>query len=119
MLIFQSPIASLSPANVEVITDGNLANVEININFIGFIGSNPATYTNRSFGVPGIKNNISIISSIFFGFWNNLLFSILETFFSSQKSYTNFLPNFLTNKYIVIDIIAADTIINTVPQSPP
>lgn len=59
MLIFQSPTASLSPTNVEIITDGNLANVEIKINFIGFIGNNTATYTNKSFGVPGIKNNTS------------------------------------------------------------
>ena len=68
ILIFQSPIAKFSPASVEVITDGNLANVDININLLGFIGNRPDTYTNKSFGVPGNKNNIRSIISIFLGF---------------------------------------------------
>ena len=47
-----------APASVDVIIDGNLANVEIATNFDAFIGSNPPIYTNKSFGVPGIINNI-------------------------------------------------------------
>ena len=45
-----------------------LNNVDININLIGFSGNNPATYTNKSLGVPGIINSIAIIISIFLGF---------------------------------------------------
>ena len=71
---------------VDDITEGNLAKVDININLSGFIGNNAAIYTNKSFGVPGIKNNIIIIHSIFLGFLNILLFSIFFTFSSSQKS---------------------------------
>ena len=49
----------------------------------------------------------------------SVLSAILAIFFSLQKSYTNFLPNFLTRKNIDVDIIQADIIINTVPHSPP
>ena len=51
-------------------------NIAITINLLGFIGSNPAKYVNKSFGVPGSKNRINIIYSICFGCVNNLLFSI-------------------------------------------
>ena len=67
-LIFQSPFAKFAPTIVEDITDGNLANVEIHINLIGFNGNNPAIYTNKSFGVPGNINNMTMIISIFLGF---------------------------------------------------
>ena len=60
-LSFQFPFSKLAPANVEDITDGNLANVDISINSVGFIGSNAAIYVSKSFGVPGIKNNIKSI----------------------------------------------------------
>lgn len=65
---FQSPTAIFAPANVDDITDGNLASVDITINLVGFIGNSPAMYTNKSFGVPGNKNSINIIISIFLGF---------------------------------------------------
>ena len=52
------PCNSLSPAIVDDITDGSLTNVDISMNFNGLIGSRPPIYTNKSFGVPGIKNNI-------------------------------------------------------------
>ena len=68
ILIFQSPTASCEPARVDVTTEGNLANVEIKINICGFIGNNPDTYTSKSLGVPGIKNNTNIIISIPAGF---------------------------------------------------
>lgn len=51
MLFFQSPLAKFAPANVDEITEGNLANVDISINLNGFIGNNPAIYTSKSFGV--------------------------------------------------------------------
>ena len=62
------PLNIFSPAIVDEITDGSLANVDIKTNRYGFIGKSPAMYTNKSFGVPGIKNNINIIHSIFLGF---------------------------------------------------
>ena len=111
-LIFQSPLIKLSPANVEDTTEGNLAKVDISINLSGFIGNNPAIYTSKSFGVPGTINNIIIIHSIFFGFFNNLLFSIFFTFSSSQMSYTNLLPSFLTKKNIAVVMIHTDIVIN-------
>lgn len=49
---------------------------EISINLSGLIGNKPAIYTNKSFGVPGIRNRINIIISIFLGLLNDLLFSI-------------------------------------------
>ena len=119
MLNFQSPATKLSPANVDDITDGNLANVEISINLSGFRGSNPAIYTSKSFGVPGIKNNINIIHSIFLGFWNNLLCSILSILSLLQKLYTNFLPHFLTAKNTIVVIINTDNVININPPIPP
>ena len=45
-----------APTIVEVITDGNLTSVAININLNGFTGKSPPIYTNKSFGVPGKKN---------------------------------------------------------------
>ena len=63
--IFKSPFAIFAPAIVDEITEGNLANVDISMNLIGFSGNKPATYTNKSYGVPGIINSIAIISSIF------------------------------------------------------
>ena len=42
--------------------------MDITINLVGFIGNSPAMYTNKSFGVPGNKNSISIIISIFLGY---------------------------------------------------
>ena len=74
--IFQFPFINVAPAYVDDIIDGNLASVAITINLLGFIGSNPAKYVNKSFGVPGSKNRINIIYSICFGCVNNLLFSI-------------------------------------------
>lgn len=68
---------TLLPAKVEEITEGKRANVEIIKNLEARIGSNPAIYTNKSFGVPGIKKSISKIISILSGLENNLLFSIL------------------------------------------
>lgn len=56
-IIIQFPYSILLPTIVEDIIDGNLANVDINKNSIGFIGSNPPIYTNISFGSPGIKND--------------------------------------------------------------
>ena len=109
----------MSPANVEVIIDGNLANVDIKTNLTGFNGNNPAKYTSKSLGVPGIKNKMNIINSIFFGFSNNLFFSIFSKFFLLQKLYTNFLPNFLTNRNIDSEIKKQDIIINKVPHKPP
>ena len=62
----QFPAIKLLPAIVDDTIEGNLANVEMSKNFIGFIGNNPPIYTNKSFGVPGIKNSTnSIISSLF------------------------------------------------------
>ena len=49
MLFFQSPTAKFAPASVDDITDGNLANVDISINSVGFIGSNAAIYVSKSF----------------------------------------------------------------------
>ena len=60
-LSFQFPFNKLAPANVEDITDGNLASVDININSVGFIGSNAAIYVSKSFGVHALKNSINII----------------------------------------------------------
>ena len=74
--LFQFPVTIWAPANVEVTIDGILAIVEIIINLHIFIGHNPAIYVKKSLGVPGIKNNIKKINSIFWGFWNNLLPSI-------------------------------------------
>ena len=68
MVICIFPFTIPTPAIVDDITDGNLANVDINMNLSGFIGSKPPIYTNKSFGVPGIKNSIIIISSTFLGF---------------------------------------------------
>ena len=56
-------------AIVEDITDGNLANVEISMNFDGFIGNNPPIYTSKSFGVPGTINNRHKTSSTFRSFF--------------------------------------------------
>ena len=116
---FQSPTAIFAPAKVYDITDGNLANVDISMNLDGFIGNNPAIYTNRSLGVPGNKNSINIIISIFLGFWKSLLFSIFFTLSSSLNSYTNFFPNFLNRKKFAVEIIPAEAIMNTVPHNPP
>ena len=80
ILIFQFPSDILLPAIVDDIIDGNLQNVAININFIGFIGNRPPIYVNKSFGVPTIKNNIISNFSIFFEFLKYLLFSILSIF---------------------------------------
>ena len=65
--VFKFPAKIFSPAYVEEIIDGILASVDIRINFHGLIGSNPAIYTSKSFGVPGNKNRISIIISTFLG----------------------------------------------------
>ena len=51
------PCNSLSPAIVDDIIDGNLSSVDIAKNLDVFIGNSPPIYTNKSFGVPGIKNN--------------------------------------------------------------
>ena len=107
------------PANVDDITDGNLANVEISINLSGFNGSNPAIYTIKSFGVPGIKNNINIMNSILLGSLNNLLFSILSILSLLQKLYTNLLPYFLTAKNIILVIINTEIVIKISPPIPP
>ena len=62
-LNFQFPLEIFAPTIVEVITEGNLAKVEININLDGFIGKSPPIYTNKSFGVAGRKNRINKINS--------------------------------------------------------
>ena len=108
-----------APASVDVIIDGNLANVEIATNFDVFIGSNPPIYTNKSFGVPGIINNIINIYSIFLGFLNNLLFSILSIFYLLQKLYINSFPYFRTAKKIIVVVINTENIKNIVPKNPP
>ena len=59
------PCNSLFPAIVDDIIDGNLSSVAIAKNLDAFIGNNPPIYTNKSFGVPGIKNNNAITVSIF------------------------------------------------------
>ena len=84
-LISHFPTDILAPASVDEITDGNLTNVDININLIGFIGNKPPKYTIKSFGVPGMKNNIQTKISIVLVFLNNLLFSILSILFLSKK----------------------------------
>ena len=114
-LVFIFPTTMLEPAMVDDITDGNLANVEISINLNGFIGSSPPIYTNKSFGVPGIKNSIIIIISTFLGFFSILLFSNLSTFSFLNDSYTNFLPYFLTIKNKIVVVIKTDNVINIVP----
>ena len=65
IIISQLPSKILFPITVDVIIDGNLANVEINIKCNGFTGKIPPIYTNKSFGVPGIKNSIKNIISNF------------------------------------------------------
>ena len=66
MLTCHFPPNKLLPAIVDEIIDGNLNNVAISINLLYFIGNSPPIYTNKSFGVPGIKNNNIITISIFF-----------------------------------------------------
>ena len=109
----------LFPNIVDDIIDGNLNSVDIAINLDDFIGNNAPIYTNKSFGVPGIKNKIIITNSIFFSSFSNLLFSNLSTFSFGKNSYIKSLPNFFTRKYIKHVTIKTDTIKNIVPHIGP
>ncbi len=115
ILNFILPSTIPAPAIVDDITDGNLANVDIKINLNGFIGSKPPIYTNKSLGVPGIKNSIIKIISTFFGFFNILLFSNLSIFSFLNAPYTNFFPYFFTVKNKIVVVINTEAVINIVP----
>ena len=119
ILIFKLPFKMLAPIKVEEITDGNLTKVDIRINLNGFIGNSPPKYTNKSFGVPGIINNIVITNSTFFESLKNLLFSILSSFSFLKNCSTYDLPYFLTKKKIKAVLTKTVPNIKTVPQTVP
>ena len=68
ILTFQFPCEKYCPTIVEEIIEGNLQNVAIAINLVGFIGNNAPKYVNKSFGVPTIAKHIANINSRFLGF---------------------------------------------------
>ncbi len=119
IITVQFPTTRLLPAIVEEIIDGNLAKVDISKNFTGFIGKSPAKYTNKSFGVPGMKNNINNIVYIFLGFENIFEFSSFSIFSFDTKLYKNPLPNFLTAKKITQLLINAPIKITHIPPIAP
>ncbi len=51
---------SALPPIVDVTTDGIRATLEINKYVLSVMGVRPATYVNRSFGVPGMKNRKNV-----------------------------------------------------------
>lgn len=119
IITVQFPTTKLLPAIVEEIIDGNLAKVDISRNFTGFIGNSPAKYTNRSFGVPGMKNNMNSIVYTFLGFENIFEFSSFSIFSFDTKLYKNPLPNFLTAKKIAQLLINAPRKIMHIPPIAP
>ena len=80
IITFQFPSTRLLPAIVDDIIEGNLANVDISKNFSVFIGNNPPMYVNKSFGVPGIKNKMNKVISIYLVTLNHFEFSIFYIF---------------------------------------
>ena len=63
------PSKKLFPIITEHIIEGVLATAVISINFTGFISVSADIYVRKSFGVPGIRNNMKIIAESFFSFF--------------------------------------------------
>ncbi len=101
---------------VEDIKEGNLANVEIAKNLDVLIGRSPEIYTNKSFGVPGIKKSINNITSILPFCEKSLDFSIFSILSLDTKLYIKLFPYFLTAKNMMQLLI--NTPINNIIRPP-